>query len=318
LRILKISLLILLSVVVLFASYFYVNQAPDKSVAELSKRWAAEPSQFMQIAGMNIHFRDEGPKSDEYPIVLIHGTSASLHTWDGWVDQLKTQRRVIRFDLPAFGLTGPDPKNNYTIEHYAEVVIAVLDKLRVKKSVLAGNSLGGYIAWATAVLYPERVSKIILVDASGYPFKSESLPLAFKLSKNPIASRLLKNVLPKSLVKKSVENVYGNPDLVTSELVDRYYDLALRKGNRNALKERFKQTVPGDLAKKISTINVPTLIIWGRKDKLIPIKLAMKFKKDIINSQLVIFDDLGHVPHEENPQATVAVVKKFLQDNKSQ
>jgi pimeloyl-ACP methyl ester carboxylesterase len=318
LRILKISLLILLSVVVLFASYFYVNQAPDKSVAELSKRWAAEPSQFMQIAGMNIHFRDEGPKSDEYPIVLIHGTSASLHTWDGWVDQLKTQRRVIRFDLPAFGLTGPDPKNNYTIEHYAEVVIAVLDKLRVKKSVLAGNSLGGYIAWATAVLYPERVSKIILVDASGYPFKSESLPLAFKLSKNPIASRLLKNVLPKSLVKKSVENVYGNPDLVTSELVDRYYDLALRKGNRNALKERFKQTVPGDLAKKISTINVPTLIIWGRKDKLIPIKLAMKFKKDIINSQLVIFDDLGHVPHEENPQATVAVVKQFLQGNKSQ
>tara|TARA_R110001592_G_scaffold7321_12_gene41131 strand:+ start:573 stop:1529 length:957 start_codon:yes stop_codon:yes gene_type:complete len=318
LRILKISLFILLSVVVLFASYLYVNQAPDKSVAELSKRWAAEPSQFMQIAGMNIHFRDEGPKSDEDPIVLIHGTSASLHTWDGWVDQLKTQRRVIRFDLPAFGLTGPDPKNNYTIEHYAEVVIAVLDELKVKKSVLAGNSLGGYIAWATAVLYPERVSQIILVDASGYPFKSESLPLAFKLSKNPITSRLLKNVLPKSLVKKSVENVYGNPDLVTSELVDRYYDLTLREGNRNALKERFKQTVPGDLAKKISTINVPTLIIWGRKDKLIPIKLAMKFKKDIINSQLVVFDDLGHVPHEENPQATVAVVKQFLQGNKSQ
>jgi len=305
-------LFLLLIVVALLAIYLYVNKAPDKSVADLSQRWAQEPSQFLDIAGMTIHLRDEGLKSDKEPIVLIHGTSASLHTWDGWVDELKAHRRVIRFDLPAFGLTGPDPTNNYIIEHYADVVVAVLDKLNVNKSVLAGNSLGGYIAWATAVMYPNRVSKLILVDASGYPFESESVPLAFTLSKNALTNGILTNVLPKSLVEKSVKNVYGNPALVTDELVERYYQLTLREGNRAALKERFKQTIPGPLAKEIKTINVPTLLIWGRKDHLIPLDLGLKFEQDIKNSQLIIFDDLGHVPHEEDPQITVLAVKQFL------
>ena len=310
--ILKYSLYLLLTLAVFLGIYLYSNLAYDKSVTELSKRWAPEPSQFLNVAGMNIHYRDEGPKSDKAPIVLIHGTSASLHTWDGWVEVLKAQRRVIRFDLPAFGLTGPDPQNNYTIEHYAEVVIAVLDKLKVDNSVLAGNSLGGYIAWATAVFYPDRVSKLILVDASGYPYDPESVPLAFKLSQNPIASRLLKNVLPKSLVEKSIKNVYGNPDLVTEELVNRYYELSLREGNRSALKARFEQTLPGALIEKIHTINVPTLLIWGRKDRLIPLKFGKQFEQEIVNSELIVFDDLGHVPHEENPQATVSAVLKFL------
>jgi len=310
--ILKYSLYLLLTLAVFLGIYLYSNLAYDKSVTELSKRWAPEPSKFLNVAGMNIHYRDEGPKSDKAPIVLIHGTSASLHTWDGWVEELKAQRRVIRFDLPAFGLTGPDPQNNYTIEHYAEVVIAVLDKLKVDNSLLAGNSLGGYIAWATAVFYPDRVSKLILVDASGYPYDPESVPLAFKLSQNPIASRLLKNVLPKSLVEKSIKNVYGNPDLVTEELVNRYYELSLREGNRSALKARFEQTLPGALIEKIHTINVPTLLIWGRKDRLIPLKFGKQFEQEIVNSELIVFDDLGHVPHEENPQATVSAVLKFL------
>jgi pimeloyl-ACP methyl ester carboxylesterase len=244
--------------------------------------------------------------------VLIHGTSASLHTWDGWADALKENRRVIRFDLPGFGLTGPDPQNNYTIEHYADVVVAVLDELNVKKVALAGNSLGGYVSWATTVMYPQRVSKLILVDSSGYLFKPESVPIAFKLSQNPIASVLLKNVLPKSLVARSIKNVYGNPDLVSDELVDRYYDLSLRAGNRDALNERFKQMSPGVLLDKIQTINVPTLIIWGAKDRLIPPKFAIKFNQDIANSQLIVFDELGHVPHEEDPESTVSAVKGFL------
>lgn len=313
--ILKRSLYLLLIAIVSFAIYLYANKAPDRSVAELSERWAPEPSKFLNIAGMNIHLRDEGPISDKEPIVLIHGTSASLHTWDGWVEVLKEQRRVIRFDLPAFGLTGPDPQNNYKIEHYAEVVIAVLDKLQINESVLAGNSLGGYIAWATAVLHPDRVSKLILVDASGYPYESKSMPLAFKLSKNPVTSLLLKNVLPKSLVARSVKNVYGNPDLVSNELVERYYQLSLREGNRSALKARFEQTLPGPMAKKIRTIKQPTLVLWGKKDQLIPEKFGVQFSQEIPNSQLIIFDKLGHVPHEEDPQATVSAVIRFLQVN---
>jgi pimeloyl-ACP methyl ester carboxylesterase len=311
-KFLKYCLYLLLVLVASLGVYIYLNVAPDKSVEELSQRWAQQPSQFLNIAGMAIHLRDEGPKTDEEPIVLIHGTSASLHTWDGWVDALKETRRVIRFDLPGFGLTGPEPQNNYTIEHYADVVIAVLDELNVKKVTLAGNSLGGYVSWATTVMYPQRVSKLILVDSSGYISTPESVPIGFKLSQNPIASVLLKYVLPKSLVARSVKNVYGNPDLVSDELVDRYYDLALRAGNRDALKERFKQMPPGILVDKIQTINIPTLIIWGAKDRLIPPKFGMKFNQDIVNSQLIVFDELGHVPHEEDPELTVSAVKGFL------
>ncbi|MFT5277236.1 MAG: pimeloyl-ACP methyl ester carboxylesterase [Glaciecola sp.] len=311
----KYCLYLLLILVGSLTIYIYIHQAPDKPVDELSQKWGQQPSQFLNIAGMNIHLRDEGPKTDQDPIVLIHGTSASLHTWNGWVDELKQGRRVIRFDLPGFGLTGPDPKNNYTIERYVDVVVAVLDELKVKKVVLAGNSLGGYVSWATAVLNPERVSKLVLVDSSGYPFQAKSVPLAFKLSQNPLASAVLKNILPKSLVAQSLRNVYGNPDLVSDELVDRYYDLALREGNRDALKERFKQSSPGLLINKIKTIDIPTLIIWGGKDRLILPKLGKQFEQDIANSQLLVFDELGHVPHEEDPQATVLAVKRFLENN---
>jgi len=312
LRLLKYLLLVLVILIAAISIYVYANKVPGRPVSELSEKWAPQPSQFMDIAGMQIHLRDEGPKEDPLPILLIHGTSASLHTWNGWTQALTTQRRVIRFDLPAFGLTGPEPNSNYTIEHYAKVVTSVMDALGVEKAILAGNSLGGYIAWATTVLYPKRVEKLALVDASGYPYDPESVPIGFKVSQNPLMRTLLKDFIPKALVRSSLRNVYGNPDLVTDELVQRYYELATRDGNRKALRERFIQTIPGPLTKRLSEISVPTLIMWGGKDKLIPPKFAQQFKQDIPNSQIVMFDELGHVPHEENPQKTVASFKAFI------
>lgn len=308
----KILLLVIATALFLLVAYIEFNKFPDRSVEELSLRWADGASRFSNIAGMNVHIRDEGPKSDTQPIVLIHGTSASLHTWDGWTSALSSDRRVIRFDLPGFGLTGPEPNNNYSIEQYAQFVVSVLDELGLEAAVIGGNSLGGYIAWATAVLHPERVSSLILVDPSGYPFKSESVPIAFKLSQSKLASTLLKDFLPWSLVEQSVKNVYGDPELVTDELVDRYFELSLREGNRASLKERFVQSAPGALIDRIQSINVPTLIIWGGLDKLIPPSLGKRFEQDIANSQLLIFDALGHVPHEEDPQVTVMAVKDFL------
>lgn len=313
---LKLFLYFLLTCVVGITVYLYVNTAPDRSVDALSERWAKPPSQFVSLSGMQIHLRDEGPRTEQPPIILIHGTSASLHTWNGWAEALKVERRVIRFDLPGFGLTGPETNHNYTIERYADIVVEVLDHLGIEKGVIAGNSLGGYVAWATAVLHPERVTALALVDPSGHLYEPESVPLAFRLSQNPIASILLRDVLPKSIVAKSVKNVYGDPSLVSEALIQRYYELALREGNRDALKQRFTQMKPGQLVDKLSTISVPTLIMWGAKDRLIPVKLAVEFERDIQGSHLVIFDDLGHVPHEEDPESTVQVLKQFLSDVK--
>jgi pimeloyl-ACP methyl ester carboxylesterase len=124
-------------------AFIGVNWAPDRSVEELKSRWAGPPSRFIEIEGMQVHLRDEGPREDSTPIVLLHGTSSSLHTWNGWVNALQSEHRVIRFDMPAFGLTGPSPENNYTIEYYSQFVVAVMDKLQIDHYILADNSLGG-------------------------------------------------------------------------------------------------------------------------------------------------------------------------------
>lgn len=297
-------------------SYLFVkmHSVDDVPVEQLTAKWMYNTSTFVEVNGLLIHVSDEGTDNSNIPIILIHGTGASLHTWDGWVSELKNERRVIRFDLPGFGLTGPEPENNYTIEQYTNYVVGILDNLGVSKAIIAGNSLGGYIAWATAIRYPNRVSKLVLVDASGYPYEAESVPIAFKLSQNKLAKLLLRNFIPKFVIRKSVENVYGTPSLVTDELVNRYYELTLREGNRAAIKERFIQTQPGNLRQFLPDLSVPTLILWGAKDKLIPLKIGKRFKKDIPNSTLIIFDELGHVPHEEAPQKTVLPVLKFLNE----
>ena len=300
------------AITVLFARFFITNWAPDRPVSELAARWAPSPSVFIDVAGMHVHMRDEGVRDDPSPIVLLHGTAASLHTWEGWVDALKTRRRVIRFDLPGFGLTGPSPDGNYGIENYVRFVTAMLDKLGVRHCVLVGNSFGGYVAWATTLALPDRVDKLILVDAGGYAFAASSPPLGFRIAQLPVLNRLFESTLPRSLVESSVRTVYGDPNKVTPELVDRYYEIALREGNRKALAQRFAQARPGELAARVPELKLPTLILWGGRDQLIPPEAAECFHRDIAGSRVVMFNDLGHVPHEEDPARTVAAAKKFL------
>ena len=308
-------LLILAGIVFYFLMGVYLTWTRDKPVDELKARWATPPSQFITVQGMQVHLRDEGPRDDPNPIVLLHGTSASLHTWEGWAEALRGQRRVIRFDLPGFALTGPNPENDYSVEQYVRFVTAMVDQLGVQKFVLGGNSLGGQIAWATAVALPQRVSSLILVDASGYPMESATtpidIPLGFQLARFSIFKPLVENTLPRGLVQKSVQAVYGDPSKVTPPLVDLYYDMTLRTGNRAALVRRIQQGYTGktdDLAR----LKMPTLLLWGGRDRLIPLVFGERFARDIGGSKLVVFGELGHVPHEEDPALTVAEVKKFL------
>ena len=163
---LRLLLVVLVSVFVFLLAGLLATWAPDRPVQQLTARWAQPPSTWLEIAGMRVHLRDEGPRDDKEPIVLLHGTSASLHTWDGWADNLKAQRRVIRFDLPGYGLTGPSPNNDYTVDAYVRLVVQVMDALKVQRFVLVGNSLGGQIAWATAVAQPRRVSQLVLIDSA--------------------------------------------------------------------------------------------------------------------------------------------------------
>lgn len=285
--------------------------APDQPVEALAVRWAQPPSQFLAIDGLQVHLRDEGPRDDPVPLVLLHGTSDSLHTWDGWTAVLAQRRRVIRFDLAGFGLTGPTPDNDYSIPRYVRQVLAVLDRLGVQRVVLGGNSLGGQIAWATALAAPQRVERLVLVDAGGYPTPPQAVPLAFQMARLPGVRRLMEFLLPRGLVLSSVRNVYGDPSKVKPELVDRYYDMALRAGNRRALAYRVDGAQATDSA-RIRNLVLPTLILWGGRDRLTPPDSGRRFAGDIPGSRLVVWDELGHLPHQEDPQRTVVPLLRFL------
>ncbi|MCZ8253098.1 MAG: alpha/beta fold hydrolase [Hylemonella sp.] len=285
--------------------------APDIPVEVLKARWGQPPSQFVEVDGLQVHLRDEGPRSDPLPIVLVHGTAASLYTWDGWAAELRKERRVIRFDLPGFGLTGPNAANDYSIAVYVRFVAALMDQLGVQRFVIGGNSLGGEVAWAVAHAHPQRVDRLILVDAAGYRFESGSVPLGFRVAGMPALQPLMRNLLPPGLMEKSVRSVYGDPSRVTPELVAHYADMARREGNRAALRQRLIQRNTGREA-DIKDLKLPTLILWGGQDRLIPPAYGRRFAQDIAGARLVMFDALGHVPQEEDPAATLVPVRAFL------
>jgi len=284
----------------------------DRTVAQLAPKWAPAPSTFVSLMGMQVHVRDQGPRDDPEPIILLHGTSASLHTWEGWIRELKQQHRVITLDLPGFGLTGPFPDNDYHLPHYVAFMSAVLDHFGIQRCVLGGNSFGGRVAWETALAEPLRVQRLILVDAAGYRYKSASMPIGFRLAQIPVLGAVIDHILPRPMVEASLHDVYGDPAKVTPALVDRYFELTLRAGNRHALVERFRQNEEGRDQDRIASLKQPTLILWGEKDHLIPEASAERFHQDIQSSELVIMPGLGHVPHDEDPVATVKVVETFL------
>lgn len=289
-----------------------MHWAPDRPVALLQPRWAPAPSQFVEIDGLSVHLRDEGPRFDPVPILLLHGTSASLHTWEGWVAQLRAERRLISVDLPGFGLTGPRPDGDYRIPAYVGFLHALLERLQVEKVALVGNSFGGELAWQYALAHPGRVERLVLVDAAGYPLAAKSIPLGWRLARMPLLGQVLRVVLPRQVVEASVRNTWGHPERVPAALVDRYYELTLRAGNRAALLQRFEQMRPGADVHRLGELQLPVLLLWGARDQLIPVEQGQQFQRAIPGSRLVIFDDLGHVPQEEQPERTLAAARAFL------
>jgi pimeloyl-ACP methyl ester carboxylesterase len=215
--VLIVILCIVLVPVLLVGGFVAVTWAPELTVEELRPRWAPPPSVFLDVDGLKVHLRDEGPRDDPSPLVLLHGTGSSLHAWEDWAAALKDRRRVIRYDMAGFGLTGPSPDGLYSVDNDVRLLIAVLDKLGVTRCVLGGNSLGGAVAWRAALAHPERVDKLILVDAGGYPTRSLSIPIGFQLARLPIISPLLTHTLPRILVEQGLRDVFGDPSRVTPE-----------------------------------------------------------------------------------------------------
>jgi pimeloyl-ACP methyl ester carboxylesterase len=278
----------------------------DRPAAEVEARHAAPPSQFIAVDGLRVHYRDRGSGP---AIILLHGSNASLFTWEGWAAALSPEHRVVTLDLPGHGLTGPDPEARYSLPEMAELVDHFAAALKLEHFSLAGNSMGGGVALNYALAHPDKLDKLILVDAYAYP---QAAPLALKLFALPGIGHLVRWLTPRFAVAKSVRDVYGDPTRVADAAVDRYEDLLLRDGNREATRLRLSGHRDHSFTARLSQIHAPTLILWGSRDRWIPSANGEHLARDIAGARLIMLDGLGHVPMEEDPERSVAPVLAFL------
>jgi pimeloyl-ACP methyl ester carboxylesterase len=284
--------------------------SPSLPAETLIARYANDLSKFVDVGGVRAHVREQGDPNG-IPVVLIHGSMGSLHMWEGWARELGSKARLISVDLPGHGLTGAWARDEYTIEAYADFVEVLVDTLNLDRFVLVGHSMGGAVAWTFAATRPNRVSQLILVDAAGYPRSAGEAPLPIRLARTPLIGDIGIYFRPESLAWRSLREVYADPAMVTPERVRRYAELQRFPGNREATLQRVRLQEPLDPT-PLKRLDMPTLIIWGGKDRWVPTADAFRFQNDIKGAELEVFELLGHNPMEEDPKATAAAVAAFL------
>lgn len=301
---LKIFVVFTISIFITFAMQSSESFGKEK----LEKKYTDAFSKFIDVDGNRVHYRDEGKGET---VVLLHGTASSLHTWNQWSNELKEQYRVIRVDLPGFGLTGPDGLERYEVDDDVAFLTHFLNKLNIRQFHLVGSSLGGRIAWQFALTNQSRLASLTLIASLGYP--QQSWPPGIALAQWPVVGEFLSSAAPKFLYEHSLKEVYFDHTLVNEQLVNRYYQLAHYPGNKTAFPKRVQARLDKDshLIPKIST---PTLIMWGKEDRYFPADNANKFNRDISNSTLIIYPNVGHLPMEEIPIQSVNDFTSFIKD----
>lgn len=308
-----------LALVALLVIAFLMFRTPDTDPAEMRAKYGQSPSQFVTIGGgVTVHLRDEGPK-DAPAIMLLHGSNADLHTWEPWVEALKGQYRVIRFDQVGHGLTGPDPKGDYSGDNFVEDIREVADALGLRTFALAGNSMGGKHALAFAIRHPERLTGLVLVDGSGGPMlkidpkdDEGSGNIGFTIARLPGINLLAEQITPRSLIQQSLEQSVSVKSVASPAAVDRYWELLRYPGNRRATLARFSLPYDPLTEAQIAGVATPTLILWGEEDRIIPVEAGQWLARTLPNSSLVIYPKIGHLPHEEAAAATLADLKPWL------
>lgn len=282
---------------------------PDKARAALEATYAGPPSKFVQVAGVRLHLRDTGPR-DAPAVILLHGFGSSLHTWETWARSLDATYRVIRFDLPGFGLTGADPTGDYSDARSMTVLVALMDGLGVARATLVGNSMGGRIAWLFAATHPERVAKLVLMAPDGFASPDQPYGVAPTV---PLMMKALPYVLPPPMLRANLAPAYADKGVLTNALFSRYRDLMLAPGVRRAILARMPQTVLAPPEPLLQRIQAPTLLLWGDKDAMVPFSNAADYQRALPNARLAALDGVGHLPQEEAPERSVAALRTFLE-----
>jgi len=292
----------------ILAVVMYGLWTPDLERTELEKRYVASSPQSIEVDGLKVHYKETGPQ-DAPALLLLHGFGSSLQAWDDWSLKLEQKYRVIRLDLPGFGLTGASPANDYSEEKDLAILTHFADKLGLEKFSVVGHSMGGKMAWSLAASQPERVQALVLMAPDGFP---ETKDIGTKPYAVPAIMGLIKYVLPKYLVRKSIEPAFAEADALNDALVNRYYNMLRAPGVRGAILERSNQTIYSDPVPRLKAIKAPTLLIWGEQDQMIPSSNAQSYASVLLNSTTVLVPQLGHLLQEEQPEKGLAVVMEFL------
>lgn len=303
----------------------------DLNKEELSDTYIKPSSKFMPLTnGATMHYRDEGnPKKPA--LVMIHGGFGSLHNWEGWVDKLGGDFRLISMDLLGHGLTGKSPDNIYTRHSNRDAIHELLQKLGANQYILAGNSMGGGIALELALKYPKEVKGLVLVDSEGIPNGENGYDVSQFTDSKPVSpddpnytklsllERLTSKFMGQGIIKMQLESMIYNKDLITDDFVDFYGRILRYKGNREAQILMFRQGLhlvsaghPMDLLPRLKEIQCPTLVIQGKEDTLVPLRVSERFNKEIKGSKLVIIPEAGHMPMIEKPIETSKAVRKYF------
>ena len=295
--------------IIILITFFYVScqslGIKEIPIEVFNKKYAKYPSKYMNVNKILVHYRDQGRGPT---ILALHGIFDSLHWWDGWVEELSDKYRIIRFDLPGFGLTGGESIDDFSINSYVEFVNQFVDSLDINRFHVVGNSLGAHISWNYAVSYPYKVEKLILLDPPTY---HEGSPWPVKMARTPLVNFIMKQFSPRFIVAKNVKSVLGDQSNLTDVMVDRYFEMLLRPGNRSAF-VKFCKTFKF-YSENVPKISVPLLLMWGDKDSwAYPTDLKL-WKKDLPNAKVIVYKGVGHIPQVEIPKQTALDAHKFLQ-----
>lgn len=308
------NLILLLLALVAGAVIFL--RTPDTDPAAMQAKYTNEHSRFAEgDDGLRVHYRDQG-NPDGVPIVLVHGTAASLHTWEPLVERLGDEYRIITYTQPGHGLTGPNADHDYSFAGMAEALDLITEELTLDRFVLGGNSMGGWISWRYALANPDKIEALLLLDASGMPLREgETQPplnLGFRLLRNPVVRFLMQHFTPRAAVERSALQSVSVKSVMSEETVDRYWELLRLPGNRKAAARRAMIKREPHYADQVQNIVAPTLVIWGAEDQLIHASAAQTFDERMPNAEVAIYDGVGHLPMEEAPDQTAADIDAFL------
>lgn len=267
--------------------------------------YARTADRYVTIDGTRLRVREEGdPKAP--PIVLVHGFSFSLESWDAWAADLARDHRVIRYDLSGHGLSAADPKSRYGTLDRVRELLGVMNALHVHKAVIAGNSFGGLVAWNFAALYQDRVERLILVDSAAFSINGVTeRPVAVP----PMMRTYLQAPSP-AAIAGSAGAIFAHPERLSPERLTLMRAMIARNGP--ALIAHLEQFTLPEPRPALGRIKAPTLILWGRADRVVPVAQADELTAAIRGSRLIIYDDVGHAPQEEASARSIADVRNFL------